>query len=148
MGEQSADSLLLPWTVFHPDTNWLETLKSHINAIEGNKEKLHLTAEKLFLVCLRLEELRKPKNAGGNHHVAIKRWNHMHRRERGGEQENRLEWKKDVWRVVELPLFLVKRTMTNTDWCQQKLELEIWSSGAMKCGAVRGRRWMNGWMDN
>lgn len=75
MVEQLADSEWLPWTLFHPDTNWLETLKAHINAIEGSTEKLHLTAEKLFRVCLRLEELRKPKHAGGNHHFVIKRWN-------------------------------------------------------------------------
>lgn len=87
MGEQLAVSQRLPWTLFHLDTNGLESFKSHINAIDRNKEKLHLTAEKLFHVCLRLGELCK--HAGGNDCFLIKRRNRFHRRGRRLELNKR-----------------------------------------------------------
>lgn len=53
MAEQLADSKRFPGTLFHPNTNGLGAFKSHINTIDGNKEKLHQTAGKLFRVFLR-----------------------------------------------------------------------------------------------
>lgn len=61
MGEQSADSLPLPWTVFHPDTNWLETLKSHINAIEGKQRKTPPDSWKAFPCLSEVREAPQTK---------------------------------------------------------------------------------------
>lgn len=144
MGEQLADLQWLPWTVFLPHANWLETLKSHINAIEGNQEKLHLTAEKLFRVCLRLEELRKPKHAGGNHHFVIKRWNRLHRRDRTGwnrkkkmsDQDVLWSWHFFWWRG---------RWLTWTGSTEARIiNMSNWGNELWSCK----RQKMDGWINN